>query len=87
MFEKCGDYDESMRSGFEDWDFFLSMLESEKDSYIGIKDEELLQYRTTPTSSNIKSMTKRLELMKYIIEKHKKSYHENFHFQYKTLYV
>ena len=23
-------------------------------------------------------MTKRLELMKYIIEKHKKSYHENF---------
>lgn len=78
MFEKCGGYDVSMRSGFEDWDFFLSMLESEKDSYIGIKNEELLQYRTTPTSSNNKSMTKRLELMKYIIEKHKKSYHENF---------
>ena len=61
MFEKCGDYDESMRSGFEDWDFFLSILESEKDSYIGIADEALLQYRTTPTSSNVKSMEKRLD--------------------------
>lgn len=78
VFEKFGGYDESMRSGFEDWDFFLSMLESEKESYIGIVDKALLQYRTTPTSSNIKSMEKRLELMKYIIEKHKKSYHENF---------
>ncbi len=26
--ERCGGYDESMRSGFEDWDFFLSLLES-----------------------------------------------------------
>ena len=78
VFEKCGGYDESMRSGYEDWDFFLSILESEKGSCIGIVNETLLQYRTTSASSNIKSMTKRLELMKYIIEKHKESYYENF---------
>ena len=28
VFEKCGGYDETMKSGFEDWDFFLNMLEA-----------------------------------------------------------
>ncbi|WP_310601571.1 glycosyltransferase family A protein [Anaerosporobacter sp.] len=35
-FERCGGYDETMRSGFEDWDFFLSMLETMPEAYIGI---------------------------------------------------
>ena len=75
VFEQCGGYDESMRSGFEDWDFFLSMLETSSESCIGIVGQPLIQYRTTPASSNIKSMTKRLELMRLIIEKHISSYH------------
>ncbi|MEH2942842.1 glycosyltransferase family A protein [Lachnospiraceae bacterium KK002] len=75
IFEQCGGYDESMRSGFEDWDFFLSMLETSPESWIGIVDKPLIQYRTTPVSSNIKSMDKRLELMGFIIEKHVGSYH------------
>ncbi|MCI8891797.1 MAG: glycosyltransferase family 2 protein [Eubacterium sp.] len=75
IFEQCGGYDESMRSGFEDWDYFLSMLETSSESCIGIVGQPLIQYRTTPASSNIKSMTKRLELMRLIIEKHISSYH------------
>lgn len=75
IFEQCGGYDESMRTGFEDWDFFLSMLETSPESWIGIVDQPLIQYRTTPISSNIKSMNKRLELMRFIIEKHISSYH------------
>lgn len=76
-FEQCGGYDESMRSGFEDWDFFLSMLETNVDSRIGIVEKPLLWYRTAPASSNIKSMDKRLELMRFMIEKHVESYHDH----------
>lgn len=72
--ERCGGYDESMRSGFEDWEFFLSMLETGPDAYIGIVEEMLIEYRTAPASSNIKSMDKRLEIMRFIIEKHIRTY-------------
>ncbi len=73
-FLKCGGYDETMRSGFEDWDFFLNMLETHPQACIGIVDKPLIQYRTAPASSNIKSMEKRLALMRGIIEKHMGSY-------------
>lgn len=71
--EKCGGYDESMRSGFEDWDFFLSMLETEPDLQIGVVQQPLIDYRTAPASSNITSMDKRLDLMRFIIGKHLES--------------
>lgn len=73
VYEQCGGYDETMRSGFEDWDFFLSMLETTPEAHIGIVEKPLINYRTAPVSANIKSMDKRLELMRYIIEKHKRS--------------
>ncbi len=69
--------DESMRSGFEDWDFFLSMLETSPGSWIGIVNQPLIQYRTAPASSNIQSMDKRLELMRFMIKKHVSSYHDH----------
>ena len=66
-----------MLSGCEDWDFFLSMLETIPEAYAGIIEKLLINYRTNPSSSNIKSMDKRLELMRYIIEKHNSSYVNN----------
>ena len=77
IWEKSGGYDNSMRQGFEDWDFFLSMLETNSNAHIGIVPKPLICYRTAPASANIKSMEKRLELMRFIMEKHKKSYQEN----------
>lgn len=77
FYEQCKGYDESMRSGFEDWDFFLSMLETTPDAHAGIVEKPLINYRTAPASANIKSMDKRLELMRYIIDKHKSSYVNN----------
>ncbi len=74
IWETSGGYDESMRSGFEDWDFFLRLLETASDTQIGIVPEALIAYRTAPASSNIKSMSKRLELIRYMIRRHKKSY-------------
>lgn len=75
--QKCGGYDESMRDGFEDWDFFLNMLETTQGAKIGIVKQALINYRTAPVSSNIKSMEKRLELMRYIMEKHIGMYQEH----------
>lgn len=74
VWKQCRGYDESMRSGFEDWDFFLSMLETMPDARIGIVEEPLINYRTAPASSNVKSMTKRLDLMRFMIEKHINAY-------------
>lgn len=75
--QKCGGHDESMRSGFEDWDFFLRMLETAEGAFIGIVDEPLIAYRTAPASSNVRSMSKRIELMRYLIRKHHQSYQEH----------
>lgn len=72
--KQCNGYDESMRSGFEDWDFFLSLLETAPEAVIGIVEKPLIDYRTAPASSNVKSMTKRLELMRFLIEKHACAY-------------
>lgn len=72
-----GGYDETMRSGFEDWEFFLSLLETGANTRIGIVEQPLLAYRTAPASSNVQSMTKRLDLMRYILEKHQASYQQN----------
>lgn len=44
------------------------------DAYIGIVQEPLMDYRTAAASANIQSMSKRLDLMRYIIEKHHTSY-------------
>ena len=77
IYEQCTGYDESMRSGFEDWEFFLNMLETSPEARIGIVEKPLINYRTSPASANIKSMNKRLELMRYIIEKHSSSYTSN----------
>ena len=122
--ERCGGYEESMRSGFEDWDFFLSLLEcglergtehgptreSEHGSECGterkpgtsdvdgetpigngstsavdradlahivVVPEPLVSYRTAPSSSNVASMERRLDLMRIIIDRHRASYVEH----------
>lgn len=53
FYEQCGGYDESMRSGFEDWDFFLSMLETTTEALAGIVEKPLINYRTASVSENI----------------------------------
>lgn len=75
--ETCGGYDETMRSGFEDWEFFLSLLETVPDTRIGIVEKPLIYYRTKPASPNIKSMEKRPEIMRYMMEKHRQMYKDH----------
>lgn len=72
---RCGGYDESMRNGFEDWDFYLSLLESHgPDTRIAVIGKPLIEYRTASASSNVTSMNHRLSLMKYLIGKHSSLY-------------
>ena len=84
VWEACGGYDESMRCGFEDWDFCLSLLAAAataadttataQEPHIAIAPEPLIEYRTAPASPNITSMDKRLETMRYLIDKHHAAY-------------
>ena len=61
-------YDESMRHGFEDWDFFLTLLAD--GGRITIVPEPLIEYRTAPASANITSMDHRRELLGRIVDRH-----------------
>lgn len=72
--ESTGGYDENMKSGFEDWEFFIHLLETHPQAEIGIVKEPLIDYRTAPVSSNVTSMEKRIDIMRYMIEKHKEVY-------------
>ena len=84
VWEACGGYDESMRCGFEDWDFCLSLLAAAataadttatgQEPRIAIAPEPLIEYRTAPASPNITSMTTRLETMRYLINRHHAAY-------------
>ena len=74
IYDRFNGYDENMRTGFEDWEYFISMLETEPDTYIDMVERPLINYRTAPASANIASMNQRMELMRYIMEKHKNTY-------------
>jgi glycosyltransferase involved in cell wall biosynthesis len=65
---QVGGYSEDLRQGFEDWDFFLKLLEL--GGSIEIVPEPLVLYRTAPASANVRSMTQRLELYGQIIDRH-----------------
>ena len=69
LWKQVGGYDERMRSGFEDWDFFLSVLTD--GGRIEIVPRPLVEYRTAPGSLNIRSMSHRLELYGGIIDRHR----------------
>ncbi|MGO4535156.1 glycosyltransferase family A protein [Leifsonia sp. 2MCAF36] len=70
-----GGYAESMRNGFEDWDFFLSVLE--RDGMARIVPEPLLRYRTHPASLNMTSMQHREELFRTIIGRHREAFQKH----------
>lgn len=81
MFKKsdwlfCNCYDESMKSGFEDWEFFIRLL---KDGGMArIIQEPLYNYRKLNNSTTAIANSKKYELLQYIFLKHKDLYKEHF---------
>lgn len=73
--ELAGGYRETMRAGFEDWDFFLSLLE--QGGRIEIVPAPLLRYRTHPSSLNVTSMADRLNRFREIISGHRAAYQDH----------
>ena len=75
LWQRCGGYDESMREGFEDWEFCLVLLEAGgPNARIAVIEEPLVNYRTAAVSSNVKSMERRTRLLRHIIGRHREAY-------------
>lgn len=77
--EEVGGYDENMKKGFEDWEFWLSITKGgRKFKFV---EEFLFYYRKSKNSMLIDTLKNhRIDVMEYVFKKHKEIYikhHEN----------
>jgi glycosyltransferase involved in cell wall biosynthesis len=71
--EEAGPYDEQMKSGYEDWEFWIRLTAG--GWKVHVLKEYLLNYRVTEKSMLLtQSEPKRDEIVNYILEKHKNLY-------------
>jgi glycosyltransferase involved in cell wall biosynthesis len=71
--ERSGGYDEQMKSGYEDWEFWIRLTSS--GWKVHVLKEYLLNYRVTEKSMLLtQSEPRREEIVNYIMEKHKELY-------------
>ena len=77
--EAVGGFDEKMQRGYEDWEFWISVLKNE--GAIHIVEEVLSHYRIKKTSRDQTALVNYdFELRKYIYTKHKEVYQEHIEF-------
>ncbi len=77
--QEVGGFDEKMRKGYEDWEFWIAILKL--GGTIHIIPEVLSHYRNKNTSRNKNALKKHdFELRNYIFLKHKEVYHEHLDF-------
>ena len=75
--EQVGGYDEGMKNGFEDWDFWISI--TKQGWKYKILDEFLFFYRKSKKSMLVDTISNHFETNKeYIFKKHKEIYIEDF---------
>lgn len=74
--EKVGGYDEEMRNGFEDWEFFIRLLQFGGKAVVIQKP--LYNYRIRNNSTNHRANKIKYQLWRYIYLKHKALYKDNF---------
>lgn len=74
--ESVNGYDETMRSGFEDWEFFIRLLKSGGNTFVIQKP--LYTYRKRETSTTARANRVRYDLLHYIYIKHSDLYQANF---------
>lgn len=75
-FTRIGGYDESMRNGFEDWEFYIRMLQD--GGVISVIKEPLFSYRVRENSTTSRANKKKYELLRYIYTKHHNLYLAHF---------
>lgn len=79
--KKCwigaGGYDEKMRTGLEDWEFYISITKEGWEVYI--IEEELYNYRDRKDSRNKLAIKNyKTDLIRYMMLKHKDVFYNNF---------
>lgn len=75
-FEKINGYDELMRKGFEDWEFYIRLLQDGGIAYV--IPEPLFNYRLRNDSTTSKANKIKYDLLKYIYFKHQYLYKANY---------
>lgn len=73
----AGKFDESMRKGFEDWEFWIRLLQLTPKDFHRI-EKELFYYRKKDTSMLIELNEAADEVKKYIYIKHRNLYEKTF---------
>ena len=73
---KINGYDEKMRNGFEDWEFYIRLLQDGGDSFV--IQEPLFNYRLRNDSTTAKANKIKYELLQYIYFKHQDLYKANY---------
>ena len=74
--DKINCYDENMRNGFEDWEFYIRLLQNEGKAHV--IPEPLFNYRLRKNSTTNKANKIKYDLLKYIYFKHQDLYKANF---------
>lgn len=72
----CGGYDQNMRLGFEDWEFFIRLLKSGGEAVVIY--EPLYNYRKRYNSTTAGANLIKYELLKFIYYKHEELYKDHF---------
>jgi glycosyltransferase involved in cell wall biosynthesis len=72
----CGGYDESMKRGFEDWEFFIRILKS--GGKAEVIQEFFYNYRKRSNSTTSKANKIKYQLLSYIYFKHRELYIDHF---------
>lgn len=67
--QNSGGYDEVMRKGFEDWEFFIRLLKD--GGHVKVVEEALYNYRKRKETTTLIANKNKYELLKYIYTKHK----------------
>lgn len=70
--QQIGGYDEKMRQGWEDWEFYIRLMQL--GGRCEVIPEVLFHYRKRDNTTTDKANNKKYELYKYIFTKHKKLY-------------
>jgi glycosyltransferase involved in cell wall biosynthesis len=76
VWDEVGGYDESMKMGYEDWEFYIRI--AQKNWNVHVIPEHLLFYRQTNKSTLANdTIPNRVALINYIVDKHKDWYLDN----------
>lgn len=81
MFKKidwndCGGYDERMRLGLEDWEFFIRLLKN--GGLVEVIQQPLYNYRKRSNSTTSIANINKYKILSYIYQKHKELYIHNY---------